>query len=147
MKYLDTYKIFESARFNTSNNQKDELEVQIGDILADIKDDGFDYLVFINNAGSFGLTPVSVNIFLPSNDADRLGQVFTYDKIKNGVSHLISFLKEKKYKLADISIVTSSGKPTENLNNYFGLDINIPDDKDIKVLKLTFEIEFQSSWC
>lgn len=167
MRHLKTYESFyksSSLDFDAIYSKSDaliELETNLTDILDDVKVDGFEWIGYSTEAGSFGITSIDINIFLPLGEDVFPGKArpFRFKEIEGAISHLHSYLTELGFKLSHVNIViagkTSYTEPSINLANNTFSGITYPalltaftDDgqakrgkeaNDIRVLKLSFK--------
>jgi isopentenyl phosphate kinase len=121
MKYLKLFEGFykndNDAIYHKSENLK-ELETSLSDILNELDIDGFEWLGFTHEAGSFGITNVDVNIYSPVSGKNL---PFRFSEIKNTISHLHSYLSESGLKLKGCNIVTGNSEKSIKLSNSFGI--------------------------
>lgn len=139
MKHLKIFESFYETTCEKSNKLMD-LETNLTDILDDLKIDGFEWLGFTQEAGSFGITSVDVNIYT----IDKNKESFKFEEIENTMSHLHSYLSEEGFKLTGFNIVISMNKKSLDLGNERdGITyVDFSDacvGRDIKVLKLGFK--------
>ena len=116
MRYLKTYESFDS------------LKLEIEDILRELEDDG----IRIDVQGWDG-----IHVFLTNTKEHKLGpytapDTFKYEVIKPNIEHLVSFLKDKGYKMKSIHNI-------KNLNST-GSRVQYPDldGSEIGRLELRF---------
>jgi hypothetical protein len=113
MKHLELFESFYSTTYGKSDALL-ELETNISDILNDINIDGIEWVGFSQEAGSFGITNIDVNIFRPDGDNHK---PFKFTEIKDTVSHLYSHLSELGFKLKGLSIVNEMNKKSMDFSN------------------------------
>lgn len=96
MKYLTTYKLFESKI--TDLKEHDEVLNSIGDILNDIEDDGFEVNYYIN-------TNYTINIDITYLN----GLQFKWEDISSTIEHIDNYLCEYSYELVEIQYEREDG--------------------------------------
>lgn len=115
MKYLKLFESFYKSTYEKSNSLI-ELETSLADILDDLKIDGIEWVGFSQEAGSFGITSIGINIFRPDGNNHK---PFKFTEIKDTISHLYSHLSELGFKLKGLSIVTEMNKKSMDFSNTF----------------------------
>lgn len=151
MKYLLKYKIFESIHEELSQRCEEyakNLESDIKDILDPLEIDGFKCVVSLTRSGSYGVITIDVNIYHYLSTPIRsqgsikkaVDHFFTYSQIKDSVSHLISFLKDKGYKVTSTKVISGTQVHGDSSTLRAHGELDIPNGEKMRILKLLFEI-------
>lgn len=142
MKHLKRYKLFENNSEKVAQYRQD-IKDQVSDILLDIEDDGFVYILAATPTHwKNGLLWESfeVGIIKPMGEYNEFSGMdtvlnFEYSEIKESVIHLISFMKTVGYRVSKTVIYRSGVTPL----SIGGEVVDIPNKKDTKTIKLVFE--------
>jgi len=113
MRHLLTYKkLFESTE---TREYLQSCKTTIGDILLDIKDDGFevtDSFYTYSDRLTPGKSPIGVEIEI---FAPKQNRSFDFDSIEPTISHLISYLKSEGFELLPFRFYFHRGPNSEGM--------------------------------
>ena len=142
MKYLKSYKLFESKFEDSFINQYKRIEPELNDILLPFNDDNIKYHIHQYSDDYIG----EVTIFIEDKVEEYVGRelnvskkFFTWNKIKEEILHVISFMDSEGIEFSKLEVQQFISNEFHNIEMYDESDIEELED-NFKFTK--FEITF-----